>query len=127
MKKTVNDKYEAASGAFKHILQSVKYVSITIDIWSDLQMRSYLGATLHYIDDFKLKSFTIGVMVLSEPHSASYISSELENFLKNWGIPKEKVVAVVTDNGANVVKAVHDTFTKNKHVPCFAHTLNLVC
>ena len=46
-----------------------------------------------------------------------------------WGI-KEKVVAVVTDNGANVVRAVKDAASKVgtgwTHVSCFAHTLNLI-
>ncbi|KAF9419670.1 hypothetical protein HW555_003948 [Spodoptera exigua] len=38
----------------------------------------------------------------------------------------EKVAAVVTDNGANIVKAVTIAFGKQKHLWCFAHTLNLV-
>ena len=46
-----------------------------------------------------------------------------------WGI-KEKVVAVVTDNGANVVRAVKDAASQVgtgwTHVSCFAHTLNLI-
>lgn len=37
----------------------------------------------------------------------------------NWGIT-EKVVCVVTDNANNIVAAV-----RLKHLPCFAHTLNL--
>jgi hypothetical protein len=34
--------------------------------------------------------------------------------------------AVVTDSGANIVKAVDIAFGKNLHIPCCAHTLNLV-
>lgn len=36
-------------------------------------------------------------------------------------------MAVVTDNGVNMVKAVNDIFGSHRHLPCFAHTLNLVC
>lgn len=32
----------------------------------------------------------------------------------------------MTDNAANIVKAFNDIFGKNKHLPCFVHTLNLV-
>jgi len=32
----------------------------------------------------------------------------------------------VTDNANNVVAAVNKVFGKNKHTPCFAHTINLV-
>lgn len=35
-------------------------------------------------------------------------------------------MAVVSDNGANITKAVKDSFGAYKHVPCFAHTINLV-
>ena len=43
----------------------------------------------------------------------------------NWGIEQKKGVAVVTDNGANIMKAVRDQ-TPWRQVPCFVHTLNLV-
>ena len=46
-----------------------------------------------------------------------------------WGI-KEKVVAVVTDNGANVARAVKDAASQVgtgwAHVSCSVHTLNLM-
>lgn len=35
-----------------------------------------------------------------------------------------KIVAVVTDNAANILMAIKDIL-KLKHVPCFAHTLSL--
>ena len=31
-----------------------KFVSLTLDIWPNRNMRSYLGITCHYINDFKL-------------------------------------------------------------------------
>ncbi|CAB3230266.1 unnamed protein product [Arctia plantaginis] len=42
-----------------------------------------------------------------------------------WDIDVDKVSAVVTDNAASMIKAVDLAFGK-KHIPCFAHTLNLV-
>ena len=41
-----------------------------------------------------------------------------------WKI-REKVVAIVTDNAPNIVNAVEKQ-PKIRHIPCFAHTLNLV-
>lgn len=42
---------------------------------------------------------------------------------KEWQI-SDKVVCVVTDNAANMIKMVE--ILKIKHLLCFAHTLNLV-
>ena len=33
---------------------------------------------------------------------------------------------MVSDNAANITKAITNYFGKEKHIPCFAHTLNLV-
>ncbi|KAK2578240.1 hypothetical protein KPH14_000768 [Odynerus spinipes] len=46
--------------------------------------------------------------------------------INEWGFDTNRVSAVVTDNAANMVKAVEIAFGKKKHIPCFAHTLNLV-
>jgi hypothetical protein len=39
-------------------------------------------------------------------------------------IPVSKIVTVVTDNAANMSRAIKDIL-KLKNVPCFAHTLSL--
>lgn len=41
-------------------------------------------------------------------------------------IRKESIVAVVSDSAANIKKAIIDSFGVDKHLPCFAHLLNLV-
>lgn len=44
---------------------------------------------------------------------------------RDWNIAKSSISAVVTDNAANIVKSVRDTFGK-VHLPCFAHTIQLI-
>lgn len=56
-------------------------------------------------------------------HTADNISLALKRITEEWGIT-DKVVVVVTDNGATMVAAVHKAGWR--HHPCFAHTLNLV-
>jgi len=68
----------------------------------------------------------IGVIELSGSHTANYIIQEIMKCLNEWDIPKDKIMAVVSDNGANITKAVNDTFGNHRYVPCFAHTINLV-
>lgn len=101
--------------------------SLTTDIWTDtLNTKSYLGWTGHFIDEGKLQSITFGVTELEERHNAEYLSTIFQNICSNWNITPEKVSAVVTDNGINIVKIVIYLYGKNKHLLCFAHTLNLV-
>ncbi|XP_054091451.1 zinc finger BED domain-containing protein 4-like isoform X2 [Zeugodacus cucurbitae] len=109
------------------MLKTFSYLSLTIDIWTDVEMNSMLGVTIHGVNGTKQFNGTIGVYKLTETHTASHISEVLIAALKDFSIDEKQVMAVVTDNGANIVKAVHDSFGKKRHIPCFAHTLNLVC
>lgn len=69
---------------------------------------------------------TIGVLELSASHTANNISIWFEQLIEEWGIKKSQVFTVVTDNGSNILSAVKKTFSQENHLPCFAHTLNLV-
>ncbi|XP_017474101.1 PREDICTED: zinc finger BED domain-containing protein 4-like [Rhagoletis zephyria] len=51
----------------------------------------------------------------------------LTDLFADWGVDKSSIMAVLTDNGANMVAAVKVLFGDGKkHLPCFAHTINLV-
>jgi hypothetical protein len=100
-------KYDLVSIKIKEKLVSIKYVTITTDVWSDImQARSFLRVTIHFIDGLNLTSFTLGVYDLEERHAAEYLAQKLTETCTLWGIRKESVTAVVTDSGANIVKAV---------------------
>ena len=58
-----------------------------------------------------------------ERHTEENLKQELIRITTEWKI-EDKVVLIVTDNAANVVNAVK--LAKFKHLPCFAHALNLV-
>lgn len=125
--KIVDDKYDVLFDTLKMKLSGVKTLTLTTDIWTDtLNTKSYLGVTCHFLHEMKLKSINLKIMALNESHTSDYIGQCLTQVLEEWCIPNEKVTAVVTDNGKNIVKAVSDIFSQNKHLPCFAHTLYLV-
>ena len=56
-------------------------------------------------------------------HTADNVASELKSIAEEWHI-SNKIVAVVSDNAANMKAGIR--LTDWKHIPCFAHTLNLV-
>ncbi|CAI6356013.1 unnamed protein product [Macrosiphum euphorbiae] len=84
--------------------------------------------TVHFLSLNKvaLESVTLGVLELSASHTSDNISAWFEHLLFQWGITKSQIFTVVTDNGANILSAVNKTFGQEKHLPYFAHTLNLV-
>lgn len=48
------------------------------------------------------------------------------NIIHEWNIDAENIVTIVSDNAANMKKAITEIFGSEKHLPCFAHTLNLI-
>ena len=57
---------------FKHMLDFAKYVSVTLDLWSDRRMRAYLGITFHFInvETAKLESYCLGCFRMKGRHTA---------------------------------------------------------
>lgn len=44
--------------------------------------------------------------------------------IQYFGINRETVTAIVTDNGANIKKATIDCFGASKYIECFAHAVS---
>lgn len=76
-------------------------------------------------DEIRFRIF-LGVEELEERHTSDYIVSCMEDILSDWDIPIVKVVAIVTDGGANIVAACKTMFGEDKHLTCFAHQLNTI-
>jgi len=84
--------------------------------------------TVHFIDDeWKPKSYTLSTQLMIERHTAGNLSDAMVKIFKKWEI-SEKILAVVTDNAANVLNAVRDTIEIQEQdgLTCAAHTLQLV-
>lgn len=123
------DRYNFVSAVFKSELANVRSYTFTTDIWTDSQNRSFLSfITIHYFNvtcDSYIEKGTLGLFDLHERHTAAYIAEQFRKICIEWDIDEEKIVAVVSDSAANIVKGVEVAFGK-KHIPCFAHTLYLV-
>ncbi|KAI6646235.1 hypothetical protein LOD99_9377 [Oopsacas minuta] len=117
-------------------------------------MRSYGGTTGHFIEDFKLKSVMLACHRFKGPDTAKNILLNYQQVTCNFNIER-KITTIITDNAANMIKAfvalpgfevdnvsVSDSDDEDnemeflpgfnildylpKHVPCFAHTNQLV-
>lgn len=104
-------------------------ISLTTDMWTGRNRQGFLGVTCSFLD----KNFTIHEVILTVehiryPHTAENISDALFVILDQWEL-RNKVNVIVTDNGANMKKAIKDMnqFASNiKWQPCSAYTLQLV-
>ncbi|XP_057333515.1 E3 SUMO-protein ligase ZBED1-like [Microplitis mediator] len=121
----VDHKYDQISSAVKCRFLNVNVVSITCDVWTETtNTQSFLGVTAHYIYNDALTSSIIGVTDLNESHTAEYLGTVLKNICEQWNLPT--IAAVVSDNASNITGAIQLKFSSSKHLPCLAHTVNLV-
>lgn len=88
-----------------------------------MDLKAYLTVPCHFTDNWQMQEFVLETCHFTAQHTADNISAKLKRISEEWGIT-QKLLAVVRDNGANMVSAVHKPGWK--HYPCFAHTLNLV-
>ncbi|KAL0209317.1 hypothetical protein RCL1_007257 [Eukaryota sp. TZLM3-RCL] len=111
----------------KNRLQEVEKMSLTLDLWTSRNHLPFLGITVHFLENYSLRSVVLDMKMVSHPHTAEHIAETLKLVLHDFGI-LEKIVAITTDNGKNVTKAVDilsAEFPRIQSVRCMGHVLNL--
>ena len=104
-------------------LYNVSYYALTTNIWTSRHNEAY-GITIHFVNaTYQLKSYLLETLEFPEAHTGSSIAEELQEILKNWKLPQDKISAITTDNGTNIVAALE--IVQWKRMPCFSHTLQL--
>lgn len=127
LKKLLCDKYESVKIELTKRISNAAAFCVTLDIWTEtMNEKSFLGVTIHFVENITFKSANIATKEMTFNHTAEYISAVFGDILKNWEIPIHKVTCAVTDNGANMVAAIKKSLGDSKHLPCFAHTINLI-
>lgn len=107
------------------VAAEVKSICITTDLWTSRVTESYIAITGHYLtDDCELKTILLGCCQFSGHHTAANIATEMNALVNKWNL-NGKVNFAVSDNAANIVKAIKEGLGW-KHFGCFAHTLNLI-
>jgi hypothetical protein len=123
--KTRNVLCAEAKAKLETELSLASFIALTADCWTSLTNASYMTVTAHYINEkLKIVSRVLSTMVLEVSHTSENIATHLKAITQNWKIPEVKISGIVTDNAANIKRAIL-TPLKWKHIPCFAHTLSL--
>lgn len=116
--------YKKLKEELKTKVGSASAVCLTTDCWTSITTESYMAVTCHFIgNDYTLSTALLDCFSFSERHTVDNLAEQLKKISEDWSI-SEKVVACVSDNASNIKAAIKNVGWK--HLPCFAHTLNLV-
>jgi len=85
-------------------LEKATFVSLTIDIWTDRRMHSFIAATAHMFLDFETQNCLLHFGSFAGSHTGTKIASEVEKVVIDNKLDG-KVVYVVSDNASNMKKA----------------------
>ena len=85
-------------------LGQAQSVCLTIDLWSNRQMRGFIGITGHFILNWTMESVMLACKRFTGRHTAENIRQQYEETVASFDIA-EKITNIVTDNASNMTKA----------------------
>lgn len=127
LKKRLQAFKESIEQSIKAEVNKACAVACTSDCWSSAAQESYITMTVHLIDnDWIQRSFTLDTTEIDERHTSENLANKMKNMFEEWKL-NDKIIAIVTDNAANIVKAVQsmEQVQEKSNVTCAAHTLQL--
>lgn len=115
--------YESLKEKVSKLIRHNEALSLTTDMWTSLQMESYMTVTAHFIDgDWKAQNLVLETKQIEEARTGRNIGARLSEVAKR--------VSVVCDNEANMalcvetLKESHE-WSEMQGVRCARHTLQL--
>lgn len=123
--KVIPEMYSETKAKVMDLLQDSDYVSFTTDMWTSSSNDDYMSLTAHFADSsYCLHHLALEAVPFPEiSHTAENISTFITAVIREWKL-SDKVVAVLRDNARNVTLGIEKTGFS--HLPCLAHTLQLV-
>ncbi|XP_071166549.1 zinc finger BED domain-containing protein 4-like [Mytilus edulis] len=101
--KLLHQKASNIQSNIKEKLLSAESVCLTIDLWSNRQMKGFLGITGHFILDWCMKSIMVSCKRFKGKHCAENIRQEYEEAVACYNIA-DKITNIITDNASNMTK-----------------------
>ena len=99
--------YGEVEEAVKVKVSGAKHFTATTDLWTTCNSHPYLSYTVHFIDDdWQLQSLCLDTVPLFENHTGENIAETILDILENWGLSRDNLVAITTDNESNFVLGI---------------------
>lgn len=102
---TIHAMFQSHQDDLKLKISNQRFLCSTADIWSS-KRRSFIGVTLHWLDS-NLQRVSVAIACQRFPgvHNYKAIAEMLHAIYIKYGIKNQQIIATVTDNGSNFVKA----------------------
>ena len=101
----INTLYNSKRQMLRQKLSCVDAVSLLMDMWSDRCMRSFMGATVHFLtDDMLVETYLLDMASFTDSQTGEKIGNFCVSMAEEFCI-RDKLAFVVTDNAANMIKA----------------------
>lgn len=119
-------KYLEVYNKSKEMIKDAVSITLTTDFWTSCKNEGFLALTAHYIDSqFQVKNMLLEVASYEESHTSTNVAKEIKRIINEWGIEEQKILLTVSDNAANIKKAIIDEL-RWRFFGCLAHTINLI-
>jgi len=92
IKNKLDIKYNYLSAKLKLKLKENIYFTLTSDIWTDIQMKSYIGVTIHFLEGNKFVSGIISLLILKEIRDLMH---PLEDLTKKISGDKYAIISTI--------------------------------
>ena len=102
--KLIPDKSSSIDSDIKSKLKKAQAVCLTIDLWSNRQMRSFIGITGHFILDWTMETVMLACRRFKGKHTADSIYEQYQETVNSYEIAS-KILSIVTDNASNMIRA----------------------
>ncbi|XP_017139241.1 uncharacterized protein LOC108153647 [Drosophila miranda] len=100
----VAEKFEIVKASIVNGMK-LKLVSLKLDIASG-HGRGILGVSAQFYEDKAIKVVTLGVIELNKEHTGASLGAETENILEEFGLTRNQIYSVTSDNGRDVIKSI---------------------
>ena len=88
----------------RNLTDEAQFISLTIYIWTDRRMHSYIAMTAHTFVKFCSKSMLLHFRACKGSHTGSKIARYIENVIEKKKLTG-KILYIITDNASNMKKA----------------------
>ena len=101
--KLINDRKQYIEDKLCATFGSIDKVSVTVEIWTNRIMHSFLGVTVHYIENWKLKRGLLSCKEFLGRHTSENIVNNFDEVIETFHL-RNKVSHVVSDSASNMTK-----------------------